>query len=75
MEDRENNRATLALLKNRSGLGTKIFRNIVFDNGRCIIICDDVEELDSVKKWTEEEKKIADRNEEELRLSVFHQKM
>lgn len=75
LEDRENNRATLALLKNRSGLGTKIFRNIVFDNGRCIIICDDVEELDSVKKWTEEEKKIADRNEEELRLSVFHQKM
>lgn len=75
LEDRENNRATLALLKNRSGLGTKIFRNIVFDNGRCIIICDDVEELDSVKKWTEEEKKIADRNEEELRLSVFHEKM
>lgn len=75
LEDRENNRATLALLKNRSGLGTKVFRNIVFDNGKCIIICDEVEELDSLKQWQEEEKKIADRNEEELRLSVFHQKM
>ncbi|MBP3226298.1 MAG: AAA family ATPase, partial [Methanobrevibacter sp.] len=32
IEDRENNRATLALLKNRSGKGTKVFRNIYFDN-------------------------------------------
>lgn len=51
MEMRENNRATVALLKNRSGLGTKVFTNILFDNGRSMIVCDDVEELDSMKEW------------------------
>ena len=75
LEDRENNRATLALLKNRSGLGTKVFRNIVFDNGKCIIICDEVEELDSLKQWQDEEKKIEERNQEELKLSVYNYKM
>lgn len=72
LEDRENNKATLALLKNRSGLGTKIFRNIVFDNGRCIIICDDVEELDSLKKWDEEQKKIEERELQETRMFVLN---
>jgi len=70
LDDRENNKATLALLKNRSGLGTKIFRNITFDNGRSIIICDDVEELDSLKKWTDEEEKINERNKQELNMFV-----
>ena len=70
LDDRENNKATLALLKNRSGLGTKIFRNITFDNGRSIIICDDVEELDSIKKWTDEEEKINERNKQELNMFV-----
>ena len=51
LEMRENNRATVALLKNRSGLGTKVFTNILFDNGRSIIVCDEVEELDSMKEW------------------------
>lgn len=70
LDDRENNKATLALLKNRSGLGTKIFRNITFDNGRSIIICDDVEELDSLKKWSDEEEKINERNKQELNMFV-----
>lgn len=73
LEDRENNRATLALLKNRSGLGTKIFKNIKFDNGRSIVVCDEVEELDSLKQWEEEEKKINQRNQEEMVMQL-HQK-
>ena len=70
LEDRENNRATLALLKNRSGLGTKIFKNIIFDNGRSIVICDEVEELDSLKKWNDEQEKIEERNQKELTMFV-----
>ena len=70
IEDRENNRATLALLKNRSGLGTKIFKNIKFDNGRSIVVCDEVEELDSMVKWNEEQKEIEERNQFELTLKV-----
>lgn len=71
IEDRENNRATLALLKNRSGLGTKIFRNIIFDNGRSMVICDEVEELDSMLKWNEEQKKIDERGKLELTQEVW----
>ena len=73
LEDRENNRATLALLKNRSGLGTKIFKNIKFDNGRSIVVCDEVEELDSLKQWDEEQKKINQRNQEEMVIGL-HEK-
>ena len=62
IEDRENNRATLALLKNRSGRGTKVFRNVYFDNGISTIRCDEVEELDSIKEWQDEEQKISNRN-------------
>lgn len=72
LQDREENKATLALLKNRSGLGTKIFRNIIFDNGKSIIICDEVEELDSVKKWVDEEKQVQERNEYEMRMLVYN---
>jgi len=61
-EDRENNRATLALLKNRSGRGSKIFKNIYFDNGLSIIKCDEVEELDSLKEWEDEQARIENRN-------------
>ena len=59
MEMKENNRATVALLKNRSGLGTKIFTNILFDNGRSMIICDEVEELDSTKEWEDIKKEYS----------------
>lgn len=52
-EDAENNRATLALLKNRSGKGSKLFRNIYFDNGKSTVRCDEVEELDGLKEWEE----------------------
>ena len=66
IEDRENNRATLALLKNRSGKGTKIFKNIYFDNGLSTIRCDEVEELDITKEWPEIEQEINNRSEIEL---------
>lgn len=62
LEDREQNRATLALLKNRSGKGAKLFKNIYFDNGKSIIRCDDVEELDSFKQWEDEQEEIDIRN-------------
>lgn len=69
-EDRENNRATLALLKNRSGKGAKIFRNIYFDNGKSTIRCDEVEELDSALEWQDEQAKIEERGYRELASSV-----
>lgn len=65
-EDRENNRATLALLKNRSGKGSKLFKNIYFDNGKSTIRCDEVEEIDSLKELDEIEQEISCRNQVEM---------
>lgn len=47
-EDVANNRATLALLKNRAGCSGKIWNNVYFNNGTCIINTDDVDEFDNM---------------------------
>ena len=48
VEDIENNRATIAILKNRAGKAGKVFNNVGFNNGTCRITTDDVDELDSL---------------------------
>ena len=54
LEDIDNSRATLAVLKNRAGKSGTVFHNIKFDNGTSTISCDEVEEFDnSEKKWEE----------------------
>ena len=54
LEDIDNSRATLAVLKNRSGKSGTVFHNIKFDNGTSTISCDEVEEFDnSERKWSE----------------------
>lgn len=40
-EDVANNRATLAVLKNRAGQSGKIFEQVKFNNGTCIVEADD----------------------------------
>lgn len=72
-EDAENNRATLALLKNRSGKGAKIFRNIYFDNGKSTIRCDEVEELDGLKEWSEIESEIQRKTQNQVLQMVTNQ--
>lgn len=63
LEDIDNSRATLAVLKNRSGKSGLVFHNIRFDNGTSTISCDEVEEFDnSEKKWSIE----AERQKENL---------
>lgn len=55
LEDIDNSRATLAVLKNRSGKSGTVFHNIRFDNGTSTISCDEVEEFDnSERKWGDE---------------------
>lgn len=54
LEDIDNSRATLAVLKNRAGKSGVIFHNIRFDNGTSTISCDEVEEFDnSENKWAD----------------------
>lgn len=47
-EDIDNNKATIAILKNRAGKAGKVFNNVEFNNGTCIISTDHVDELDSI---------------------------
>lgn len=70
-DDAANNKATLALLKNRSGKGAKIFRNIYFDNGKSTIRCDEVEELDSLKQWDDIQKNMEyETQQQALRMTL-----
>lgn len=58
VDDIANNKATVAILKNRAGKSGKIFNNVDFNNGTCRISTDCVDELDSLfehKKKRDEE--------------------
>lgn len=59
LEDIDNSRATLAVLKNRSGKSGTVFHNIRFDNGTSTNSCDEVEEFDnSERKWGDEAERL-----------------
>lgn len=48
VEDISDNKATIAILKNRAGKSGKVFNNVEFNNGTCRISTDNVDELDSI---------------------------
>lgn len=48
LDDAANNKATIAILKNRAGKSGRIFNNVEFNNGTCRISTDNVDELDSI---------------------------
>ena len=59
VEDIADNKATIAILKNRAGKSGKVFDNVEFNNGTCRISTDNVNEMDSlleVKKKKEDDK-------------------
>ena len=58
VDDIANNKATIAILKNRAGKSGKVFDNVEFNNGTCRISTDNVDEIDSMlelKKRKEDE--------------------
>lgn len=48
VDDIANNKATIAILKNRAGKSGKVFNNVEFNNGTCRISTENVDELDSL---------------------------
>lgn len=48
VDDIANNKATIAILKNRAGKSGKVFTNVEFNNGTCRISTDHVDEMDSL---------------------------
>lgn len=67
IDDIAHNKATIAILKNRSGLSGKVFENVDFNNGTCTVSTDNVDEFDSMfeKKKSEEEDKV------KIQASIF----
>ena len=59
-DDIKNKRATIAVLKNRSGGAGVVLNGVIFDNGTCTISCDNVINFDSVIAYNEyaEEKEV-----------------
>lgn len=48
VDDIADNKATIAILKNRAGKSGKVFNNVDFNNGTCTISTANVDELDSL---------------------------
>ena len=48
IDDIAENKATIAILKNRAGQAGKVFDNVEFNNGTCRISTDNVDEIDSL---------------------------
>lgn len=51
IEDIENSKATISLLKNRAGKSGKVFNNVDFNNGTCRISTDNCDDFDSIAMY------------------------
>lgn len=68
-EDIDNNKATIALLKNRQGKAGPVFEGIKFNNGTSTISCDEVEEYDNGLTYEDRKKE----EQFEWRKRIVHQ--
>ena len=57
VDDISNNKATIAILKNRAGKSGKVFNNVEFNNGTCRISTDNVDEFDDMLALKKEKEK------------------
>ena len=64
--DQDNNRATLAVLKNRMGKAGLVWNGIKFNNGTSTISCDDTIELDGQLAYQQELERIKTDNHFEM---------
>lgn len=68
MEDIEANKATIALLKNRAGKSGKVFNNVNFNNGTCIISTENTDDdFNSIYDFNQKRKKTL----EELKKDIM----
>lgn len=65
LDDIDENKATLAVLKNRNGKSGSIFEGIRYDNGTATISCDEVETFDTAMTYFERVEENEKRQHEE----------
>ena len=70
VDDIANNKATIAILKNRAGKSGKVFNNVEFNNGTCRISTDNVEELDSLFELQQKKKDALFETQKEIAKSL-----
>lgn len=70
LDDIDKNKATLAVLKNRSGKSGEIFEGIRFNNGTSTISCDEVETFDTALSYFERVEEIeGNKHREQIALA------
>ena len=74
VDDVANNKATIAILKNRAGKSGKVFNNVEFNNGTCRISTDNVDELDSMFEFKKKQEDIRLNTQKEIILSMKKEK-
>ena len=67
LDDIKNKRATIAVLKNRSGGAGDVLNGVTFNNGTCTISCDNVINFDSVMSYTEYSEEKENENKENMK--------
>ena len=70
VDDIANNKATIAILKNRAGKSGKVFNNVEFNNGTCRISTDNVDELDSLFERQQKKKDALFETQKEIAKSL-----
>lgn len=71
IEDIENNIATIAILKNRSGKSGRVMEGIYFNNGTCRITCENARTMDGMGEYhAEQEKKQKDLTKDLLNKKI-----
>jgi hypothetical protein len=66
VDDIANNKATIAILKNRAGKSGKVFNGVEFNNGTCRISTENVDELNSIYEMKEKRKEEQLKTQEEI---------
>jgi hypothetical protein len=71
LDDTKNQKATLAVLKNRSGMAGEVFNGIKFNNGTCTISCDEVIDFDSALSYETYAEAVKNQQEDEFRKQAL----
>ena len=71
LDDTKNQKATLAILKNRSGMAGEVFNGIKFNNGTCTISCDEVIDFDSALSYEAYAEAVKEDQEDEFKKQAL----
>ena len=72
LEDTKNQKATLAVIKNRSGMAGTVFNGIKFNNGTCTISCDEVIDFDSALSYDAYAEAVKEQQEDEFKKKALN---